>query len=151
MFKQSFFLICILGTFVSLAAEVELDIHVKNLSSGTEAEKIAACDIIGREKKYISEIQDLLKRTSSPRVAVACANSLGYIQEKNSIASLKSKIMSESNSDVVYVCLLSILNISIKNGYDSDARYAVQYSDIHHRQDEFVADLIDRIKKKFKE
>jgi len=59
--------------------------------------------------------------------------------------------MSESNSDVVYACLASIVNIAIKNGYEADAKSAVQYSDINHRSDEFVADLIDRIKKKFKE
>ena len=59
--------------------------------------------------------------------------------------------MSESNTDVVYACLVSILNIAIKNGYEPDAKSAVQYADINHRNDEFVADLIDRIKIKFKE
>jgi hypothetical protein len=139
----------------SIFAEVALEVHVKNLSKGTESEKIAACNHLGKEKsekKYISEIQETLKNTDNPKVAIACANALGYMQEKGSPTStLKNKIMAESNSDVVYACLVSILNIAIKNGYEPDAKAAIQYSDINHRGDEFVADLIDRIKKKFKE
>ena len=132
-----------------------IEVHVKNLSTGTNSDKIAACNFLGKEKsekKYLSEIQETLKATDNSRVAVACANALGYIQEKgSSTTALKNKIMSESNSDVVYACLVSILNIAIKNGYEADAKSAVQYSDINHRGDEFVADLIDKIKKKFKE
>ncbi|HMV43432.1 MAG TPA: HEAT repeat domain-containing protein [Leptospiraceae bacterium] len=139
---------------ISISAEVPIDIHIKNLSSGTESDKIAACNYLGKEKetKYISEVQEALKTTDSPKVAVSCANALGYFQEKGSpTTTLKNKIISVSNSDVVYACLVSILNIALKNGYEADAKAAIQYSDINHRQDEFVADIIDRIKKRFKE
>lgn len=155
MFNKNFFYLCIFFFSFSLLAEVPVEVHVKNLSKGTESEKIAACNYLGKdkaEKKYISEIQDALKVADNSKVAVACANALGYIQEKgSSTTALKNKIMSESNSDVVYACLVSILNIAIKNGYEPDAKSAIQYSDINHRGDEFVADLIDRIKIKFKE
>lgn len=151
-FKLSIFifLFCI-----SIFADVPIEVHVKNLSSGTDLDKISACNYLGKEnkeKKYIAEIQETLKTADNSRVAVACANALGYIQEKgSSTTALKNKIMSENNSDVVYACLVSIINIAVKNGYEADAKAAVQYSDIHHRGDEFVADLIDKIKKKFKE
>ena len=140
---------------ISIMADVPIEVHVKNLSSGTDLDKISACNYLGKEnkeKKYISEIQETLKAADNSRVAVACANALGYIQEKgSSTTALKNKIMSETNSDVVYACLVSIVNIAVKNGYEPDAKAALQYSDIHHRSDEFVADLIDKIKKKFKE
>ncbi len=155
MFNKFFFHICFFLTSVSIMADVPIEVHVKNLSAGTDSDKIAACNFLGKEKqekKYVSEIQEALKSADNSRVAVACANALGYIQEKgSSTTALKNKIMSESNSDVVYACLISILNIAIKNGYEPDAKSAVQYSDINHRGDEFVADVIDRIKKKFKE
>mgnify|MGYP006351149557 CR=1 FL=1 len=156
MFNKNFFYISIIFfSFSFLRAEVSVDVHVKNLSKGTESEKMAACNFLGKEKsekKYISEIQETLKLSDNSKVAIACANALGYIQEKgSSTTALKNKIMSESNTDVVYACLVSILNIAIKNGYEPDAKSAVQYADINHRNDEFVADLIDRIKIKFKE
>jgi len=129
MLKHNFFFFCIFLVNVSIFAEVGIDQHVKNLSSGTNSEKIAACNFLGKEKsekKYLTELQGTLGNTNNAKVAVACANALGYIQDKSSIASLKAKIMSESNSDVVYACLMSILNIITKTGYDSDAKYAVQ-------------------------
>ena len=155
MLNKIWFALCVFILSVSISAEVPVEVHVKNLSSGSDSDKISACHFLGKEKqesKYLSEIQEVLKTTDNSRVAVACANALGYIQEKgSSTTALKNKIMSESNSDVVYACLASIVNIAIKNGYEADAKSAVQYSDINHRSDEFVADLIDRIKKKFKE
>ncbi|MBK8394563.1 MAG: HEAT repeat domain-containing protein [Leptospiraceae bacterium] len=153
MLKEIVFIYCIFIFVFSIFAD-DIEVHGKNLSSGTDAEKTLACTVLGKEKaekKYITDIQNTLKNTNNTKVAIACANALGYLQEKTSIPNLKSKIMSESNSNVVYACLLSILNISAKNGYDSDAKSAIQYADIHHRQDEFVADLIDRIKSKFKD
>lgn len=152
MFRRISLLVAI--SFFSLGAEVPLEVHVKNLSSGTDLDKINACNYLGKEKekKYLTEIQETLKSSDNPKVAASCATALGYFQEKGSATTtLKNKIMSVSNTDVVYACLVSILNIAIKNGYEEDAKTAVQYSDVHHRQDEFVADLIDRIKKRFKE
>ena len=151
MLNKLWFALCVLLLSVSISADVPVEVHVKNLSSGSDSDRISACYFLGKEKKeskYLSEIQEVLKTTDNSRVAVACANALGYIQEKgSSTTALKNKIMSESNSDVVYACLASIVNIAIKNGYEADAKSAVQYSDINHRSDEFVADLIDRIKK----
>ena len=155
MFNKYTFLFLLLFSSVSIFGGVPIEIHVKNLSAGTDLDKISACNYLGKEnkeKKYISDIQEALKNADNARVAVACANALGYIQEKGTATTaLKNKIMSETNSDVVYACLISIINIAIKNGYEPDARAALQYSDVHHRGDEFIADLIDKIKIKIKD
>ena len=48
-----------------------IEVHVKNLSSGTDLDKISACNYLGKEnkeKKYIVEIQETLKTADNSRV-----------------------------------------------------------------------------------
>lgn len=149
-------------TFISLlffslsAEELNTDQHIKNLTSGTDNDKIVACNHLGKEKaekKAIPEIISLLKTTENPKVASAAAIALGYLKEKGaSTTALKDKILAENKSDVVYACLLALMSISLQNKvYEPDAKAALQYADVNHRSDEFVADVIDKIKNKLKD
>ncbi len=138
-----------------LFAEKTADEHIKALSSGTDQEKISACKFLGNEKKdktAIKPIIALLKATDNPKVAAAAAVALGYIKEKGEpTRALKEKIMSETDSNVVYACLLALYNITVSNEtLEEDTKAALEYADIHHRQNEFVADALDKIKKKAK-
>ena len=86
MLNKLWFALCVLLLSVSISADVPVEVHVKNLSSGSDSDRISACYFLGKEKKeskYLSEIQEVLKTTDNSRVAVACANALGYIQELN--------------------------------------------------------------------
>lgn len=139
----------------SLFAEKSADEHLKALSSGTDEEKISACKFLGNEKKdktSIKQIIALLKATDNPKVAAAAAIALGYIKEKGEpTKALKEKIMSETDSNVVYACLLALYNITVANEtLEEDTKAALEYADTHHRQNEFVADALDKIKKKAK-
>ncbi|MBE7413531.1 MAG: HEAT repeat domain-containing protein [Leptospiraceae bacterium] len=149
-------LISIIFSTGLIAAEKSADEHLKALSSGTDEEKIAACVYFGKEvkkgKDALPQIIALLKATDNSKVAVSAAVALGYIKEKGpSTKALKEKIMSETDSNIVYACLLGIYNIEVANEVlEDDARAALEYADIHHRQNEFVADAIDKIKKRAK-
>ena len=105
MFNKNFFYISIIFfSFSFLRAEVSVDVHVKNLSKGTESEKMAACNFLGKEKsekKYISEIQETLKLSDNSKVAIACANALGYIQEKGSSTTALKKPRAPAKKKVV--------------------------------------------------
>jgi len=135
------------------SADKSADEHLKALSSGTDEEKIAACRFLGNDKKdesAIPELINLLKATDNPKVAAATAVALGYIKKSGaSTKALKDKIMSENDSNVVYAALLALYNISVENkSVEDDTKAAVEYADTHHRQNEFVADALDKIKKK---
>ncbi|MCE9499703.1 MAG: HEAT repeat domain-containing protein [Leptospira sp.] len=135
------------------SAEKTADEQLKALSSGTDEEKIAACRYLGNDKKdetAINELINLLKATDNPKVAAAAAVALGYIKKGGaSTKALKDKIMSENDSNVVYAALLALYNITVENkAVEDDTKAAVEYADTHHRQNEFVADALDKIKKK---
>ncbi|MCC6274926.1 MAG: HEAT repeat domain-containing protein [Leptospiraceae bacterium] len=148
-------LISLIFSAGSISAEKSADEHLKALSSGTDEEKIAACKYLGNEKKdktALKQIIALLKATDNPKVAAAAAIALGYIKEKGEpTKALKEKIMSETDSNVVYACLLALYNITVANEVlEDDTKAALEYADTHHRQNEFVADALDKIKKKAK-
>lgn len=77
---------------------------------------------------------------------------MGKIAEPgDSTIALKNKIISSENGDIVYASLASLLNITTKNEKLEDStKEAFEYADKNRRSDEFVADLLDLIKKKLK-
>ncbi|APH40398.1 HEAT repeat protein [Leptospira interrogans serovar Copenhageni/Icterohaemorrhagiae] len=138
----------------ALFAEKSTEEHIKSLSSGSDSEKYESAVALGKnkEKSAIPELIQLLNRNNEPKIATAAAISLGKIAEPgDSTIALKIKIISSENGDIVYASLASLLNITTKNEKLEDStKEAFEYADKNRRSDEFVADLLDLIKKKLK-
>lgn len=138
----------------ALLAEKSTEEHIKSLSSGSDSEKYESAVALGKnkEKSAIPELIQLLNRNNEPKIATATAISLGKIAEPgDSTIALKNKIISSENGDIVYASLASLLNITTKNEKLEDStKEAFEYADKNRRSDEFVADLLDLIKKKLK-
>ncbi|ULG77262.1 HEAT repeat domain-containing protein [Leptospira interrogans] len=138
----------------ALLAEKSTEEHIKSLSSGSDSEKYESAVALGKnkEKSAIPELVQLLNRNNEPKIATAAAISLGKIAEPgDSTIALKNKIISSENGDIVYASLASLLNITTKNEKLEDStKEAFEYADKNRRSDEFVADLLDLIKKKLK-
>ncbi|ASV06736.1 HEAT repeat domain-containing protein [Leptospira interrogans] len=138
----------------ALFAEKSTEEHIKSLSSGSDSEKYESAVALGKnkEKSAIPELIQLLNRNNEPKIATAAAISLGKIAEPgDSTIALKNKIISSENGDIVYASLASLLNITTKNEKLEDStKEAFEYADKNRRSDEFVADLLDLIKKKLK-
>ncbi|EJO79944.1 HEAT repeat domain-containing protein [Leptospira interrogans] len=138
----------------ALLAEKSTEEHIKSLSSGSDSEKYESAVALGKnkEKSAIPELIQLLNRNNEPKIATAAAISLGKIAEPgDSTIALKNKIISSENGDIVYASLASLLNITTKNEKLEDStKEAFEYADKNRRSDEFVADLLDLIKKKLK-
>ncbi|EMN49360.1 HEAT repeat protein [Leptospira interrogans str. L1207] len=138
----------------ALFAEKSTEEHIKSLSSGSDSEKYESAVALrkNKEKSAIPELIQLLNRNNEPKIATAAAISLGKIAEPgDSTIALKNKIISSENGDIVYASLASLLNITTKNEKLEDStKEAFEYADKNRRSDEFVADLLDLIKKKLK-
>ncbi|ASV08737.1 hypothetical protein B2G50_06890 [Leptospira interrogans serovar Canicola] len=138
----------------ALFAEKSTEEHIKSLSSGSDSEKYESAVALGKnkEKSAIPELIQLLNRNNEPKIATAAAISLGKLAEPgDSTIALKIKIISSENGDIVYASLASLLNITTKNEKLEDStKEAFEYADKNRRSDEFVADLLDLIKKKLK-
>ncbi|EMN00182.1 HEAT repeat protein [Leptospira noguchii str. 1993005606] len=153
---RSIFILAFAVFFTSgaLLAEKSTEEHIKSLSSGSDSEKYESAVALGKnkEKSAIPELIQLLNRNNEPKIATAAAISLGKIAEPgDSTIALKNKIISSENGDIVYASLASLLNISTKNEKLEDStKEAFEYADKNRRSDEFVADLLDLIKKKLK-
>lgn len=136
----------------SLFAEEGAEEHLSNLSSGNDNQKIAACDYFGKEKdsSVVPQIITLLRGTENPKVASAAAIALGNIQQKGEpTTALKDRIMMETNTDVVYSSILALMSITIKNEeLEPDAKAALDHASTNHNSDVFVADLVEKIKRK---
>ena len=123
-------------------------------SQGVER-NIKACKHYGQEvqdKQAVAPLINLLRNTTDPKVAAESAVALGYIKENgDATTALKDKIESTKDSNVVYASLIAILNITVQNKtYEPAAKQALEYADQNHRNDEFVSDVIDRIKGKLR-
>ncbi|MEM7184392.1 MAG: HEAT repeat domain-containing protein [Spirochaetota bacterium] len=123
-------------------------------SQGVER-NVKACKYYGQEKQdkqAVASLINLLRDTTDSKVAVESAIALGYIKENGAATTaLKDKIESTKDSDVVYASLIAILNITVQNKtYEPAAKQALEYADQNHRSDEFVSDIIDRIKAKLR-
>ncbi|EMO29337.1 HEAT repeat domain-containing protein [Leptospira noguchii] len=153
---RSIFILALAVFFTSgaLLAEKSTEEHIKSLSSGSDSEKYESAVALGKnkEKSAIPELIQLLNRNNEPKIATAAAISLGKIAEPgDSTIALKNKIISSENGDIVYASLASLLNITTKNEKIEDStKEAFEYADKNRRSDEFVADLLDLIKKKLK-
>lgn len=138
----------------ALLAEKSTEEHIKSLSSGSDSEKYESAVALGKnkEKSAIPELIQLLNRNNEPKIATAAAISLGKIAEPgDSTIALKNKIISSENGDIVYASLASLLNITTKNEKLEDStKEAFEYADKNRRSDEFVADLLDLIKRNSK-
>lgn len=130
-----------------------VDSYLSSLKSGSDSEKEQACTYLGEKgsnmaKTVVSEVIIALKTTTNSDVALACANALGYFKLNGpSTEALKERITTDKNTDVVYASLLALLNITVNNKqYEPAAKEAMEFADKNHRDDEFVADLLDKIK-----
>lgn len=142
-------IISLLVTTAILANSSYADLNV----SKSERTIVNACRYFGQQKqdkKAINPLINLLTQTKSNRVAVESSLALGYIGQRGpAVSAIKQKIMSTKNTDVVYAGLLAILNITLQTKtYDPDAKAALDYADKNYRDDEFIADMIDKIKAK---
>jgi hypothetical protein len=147
---KKFYFFILLLVLLNCSSSENRNSNLIKLNSGTESEKISACTYFGKESKdksVLKDIFEIIKKSESKSVQISCINALGYIAENgDSETTLKNKIFSESNSDIVYSSLYSLYSISLKNGVTGEAKSAIQYADVHHRSDYHTADLIDKIK-----
>lgn len=136
----------------SVFAQTEGEEHLQNLTSGSDSQKIAACEYFGAEgdASVIPQIIDILSYTENPRLASSAAIALGYIQEKGRpTTALKDRIMTEKNPDVVYSSLLALMSIALKNEeLEPDAKIALEHANSTHKSDIFIADLVEKINMK---
>ena len=123
------------------------------LSTGTDQERIEALEFFAKEKdkSQIPAIIELLKDTDSPKVASQAAITLGRIGEKgDSTTALKDKIIFDENPEVVYSCILGLFNIHKKDEeVDPTAKEALTFAYKNKSKDEFVADILEKLKAKF--
>lgn len=151
------YLFCSLTIFFlfNCSSEEKRMIELKKLNSGTDSERVESCEYFGKEKSdktVISEIASVIKTSENKKVVLSCIQSLGFIGQGGiAITSLKDKIFSTSDSDIVHSSLYSIYVITTKQGIETHSRDAVRYSDVHHRTDLHIADLVDKINFYFKE
>lgn len=155
MFRKFLLLTLVIAAVNIPAAEKSKEEHTKALSSGTDAEKVEACNFLGNKKKdktSIDAIIETLKNTDSAKVGVSCAVALGYIGQKGkSITALKDKIQSTDNTDIVYAALLAIYNISMSSKtLEDDAKTAYEYAKTHHAHDPYIADAVSKLESKKK-
>jgi hypothetical protein len=124
------------------------------LSSSVEPEVIVALKHFAKptsDEGLRKEISDLTLNTKNPRIAIQGALTLGKMGKAPvSSAALRDRVLRESNPDVVYTCLLAFLELQITDGKkDADALIALNHADQKFRGDEFIADLVDKVKGKF--
>jgi hypothetical protein len=126
----------------------------RSLSSQVEPEVIVSLKHFAKptsDEGLRREVSELFLSTKNPRIAIQGALTLGKMGKSPvSGAALRDRVLKENNPDVVYSCLLAFLELQITDGKkDADALIALNHADQKFRSDEFIADLVDKVKVKF--
>jgi hypothetical protein len=148
MLFRVIFLFCIFSGV--LLADQELDRALANLSVDNDKQVLQAIKVVGEEKRSVRALPVLVKLVAThknPKVVVASINALGFVPAgSGSIATLKEVVFSNPDVDLVYASLLSLISISINtNSIDPQTQAAFDYANKHHRSDEYIADVLDRV------
>jgi len=142
-------LLLALVTAASLAAKDKKE-NIADLKSADDAVAIKAAQELGADgvKDAIDPLGEVVKSNRASGVRIAAASALGRIGEKGrSTTLLKEAIEADQDNHVVYTELLALMNIAdLEN---PDLTKAVEFCENNKKSDQFITDIVGRIRKKF--
>lgn len=141
--------------FSVFANDPEIDSAIKKLDNKVDKDVISACKIVGAKKKSelaLPKLFAVLKSNKNPRVLISIIEAIGYIGKPGeSTKQLRDQVINQTNPDIIYAALTSLVNITIINkNLEPEAKQALDFANKNHRKDEFVIDLLDRVNQKLK-
>ena len=123
------------------------DEYITDLSSSDDVVVITAAKALGdaKEKKAIEPLIKLIKSNPNPQVRISAASSLGRMGVKGDpTTALSEVVQSDEDNSVVYASLLAILNLA---DFDNPAAAeALEYCEANKSDDEFISDVVRRIR-----
>lgn len=128
------------------------DEAIKALKSQKNSEVIKACKYLGdeEEKKGIDGLIEVMKTHKNSKVRISAISALSKMDEKGKpTTELKNVIMKDSDNTVVYAALIAIYNL--KDFENKAAKEALDYCDQNKKNDRYITDIVQRIKKVLKE
>lgn len=141
--------ILVLISAVGLAAKDKKE-NIADLKSADDAVAIKAAQELGADgvKDAIDPLGEVVKSNRAAGVRIAAASALGRIGEKGrSTTILKEAIEADQDNHVVYTELLALMNIAdLEN---PDLTKAVEFCENNKKSDQFITDIVGRIRKKF--
>lgn len=156
MIKRTFVLVLILFFGAAISAQSgetkkSVDEYIGDLKSSDDAVVITAARQLGlvKAKPAIDPLVEVLKTNKNPQVRISAASSLGQIGEKGAPTNaLSSAVQTDEDNAVVYASLLAILNLA---DFDNpSAEEALDYAEKNKSDDEFIKDVVSRIRKAMK-
>lgn len=139
----------VLISAMGLAAKDKKE-NIADLKSADDAVAIKAAQELGADgvKDAIDPLGEVVKSNRASGVRIAAASALGRIGEKGrSTTILKEAIEADQDNHVVYTELLALMNIAdLEN---PDLTKAVEFCENNKKSDQFISDIVGRIRKKF--
>ncbi|MCB1146344.1 MAG: hypothetical protein KDK41_16865 [Leptospiraceae bacterium] len=132
----------------SVYAEKNKGDYINDLTSGNEADVIAAAKFLADEKPEdaVDPMINAIKAQKSSRSKIAIISALGAFDQKGRPASgLKEIIETEKDNTVVYSALLAVMNL--KDIENADTLKAIEYCESNKQDDPFVRDITGRMRK----
>lgn len=128
--------------------------YIADLKSDDDKTVITAANYLGQEevKDAVDPLITVVKTHKNPRARAAAATSLGLVGEKKTekvTPVLRYVVENDEEKDVVYAAMIAMLNLG--DYENEDTLKALDYADQNHRDDKYIADMVDRIKKKKEE
>ena len=155
MIKRIFVVILIsffgAGLWAQGSGKKTTDEYIADLSSNDDAVVITAAQQLGaaKAKEAIDPLVQVIQTRENPKVRISAASSLGRMGEKGTpTTALSSVVQSDEDNSVVYASLLAILNLA---DFDNPAAIeALEYCEKNKADDEFIADVVSRIRSAMK-
>ena len=132
---------------LSLAAKSKAE-NLADLKSADDAVAIKAAQELGNDgaKDAIEPLGEILKSKRTAGVRIAAASALGRMDVKGRPTTLlREAIETDQDNQVIYTELLAILNL--KDLKNEDLKKAVEFCENNKKSDEFITDIIVRIRK----
>jgi len=148
--KNIFAIALIALTTGIFAADKSNEDYIKDLKSSDTSVVIDAERYLGGEKvkEAVDPLLEVLANHENANVRAHAATALGRIEDKKAVKPLRMAVENDSSKDVVYSALVALLNL--KDYENEHTIKALDYADAHHRDDPFIADVVDRLRKKIK-
>lgn len=132
---------------LSLAAKNKAE-NIADLKSADDAVAIKAAQELGSDgaKDAIEPLGEIVKSKRTAGVRIAAASALGRMDVKGRPTTiLREAIEIDQDNQVLYTELLAILNL--KDLKNDDLKKAVEFCENNKKSDEFISDIVVRIRK----
>jgi len=148
--KNIFAIALIALTTGIFAAEKSNEDNIKDLKSSDTSVVIEAERYLGdkKVKDAVDPLLEVLANHENANVRAHAATALGRIEDKKAVKPLRMAVENDASKDVVYSALVGLFNL--KDFDNEHTTKALDYADANHRDDPFIADMIDRLRKKIK-